>query len=74
MSAILKEDPRPIAGSGKNVPPELERIVERCLAKNAAQRFHSAHDLAFALTSLLSGGQAVSPLLPVSRASSSDRG
>ena len=67
MSAILKDDPRPIAGSARKVPPELERIVERCLAKNAAQRFHSAQDLAFALTGLLSGQQAVTLLPHISR-------
>jgi eukaryotic-like serine/threonine-protein kinase len=54
MAAILKEDPTPIADTGKQAPAELERVIERCLAKNPAQRFHSAHDLAFALRSTLS--------------------
>ncbi len=54
MAAILKEDPPPIAGTCKQAPAELERVIERCLAKDPAQRFHSAHDLAFALGSLLS--------------------
>jgi serine/threonine protein kinase len=54
MAAILKEDPPAIADSGKQAPAELERVIDRCLAKNPAQRFHSAHDLAFALRSLLS--------------------
>ncbi len=53
MAAILKEDPPAIADTGKQVPAELERVVDRCLAKNPAQRFHSAHDLAFALRGLL---------------------
>jgi eukaryotic-like serine/threonine-protein kinase len=54
MAAILKDDPPAIADSGKQAPAELERVIDRCLAKNPAQRFHSAHDLAFALRSLLS--------------------
>jgi serine/threonine protein kinase/tetratricopeptide (TPR) repeat protein len=55
MAAILKDDPPPIADTGVQVPAELERVIERCLARNPVQRFHSAHDLAFALRSLLSG-------------------
>jgi serine/threonine protein kinase len=54
MAAILKDDPAPIADTGKQAPAELERVIDRCLAKNPAQRFHSAHDLAFALRSMLS--------------------
>jgi eukaryotic-like serine/threonine-protein kinase len=57
MAEILKEDPPPITASGRQVPPELERVVERCLAKNALQRFHSADDLAFALTSMMGTSQ-----------------
>jgi len=53
MASILKDDPAPLAESGKQVPADLDRIVERCLAKNADERFHSAHDLAFALKSTL---------------------
>jgi serine/threonine protein kinase/cytochrome c-type biogenesis protein CcmH/NrfG len=54
MAAILKEDPPAIADSGKQVPAELERVIERCLAKEPGQRFHSAHDLAFALRGMIS--------------------
>jgi len=54
MAAILKEDPPAIDDTDKQAPAELERVIGRCLAKNPAQRFHSAHDLAFALRGLLS--------------------
>lgn len=54
MAAILKDDPPALAESGNSIAPELDRVIERCVAKNAAQRFHSAHDLAFALRSLAS--------------------
>lgn len=46
LGAILKDDPRPLPG---NVPTALARIVARCLEKEPAARFHSAHDLGLAL-------------------------
>jgi Tol biopolymer transport system component len=58
MSAILKEDPPDLGSSGVVVAPVLERIVGRCLEKNPAARFHSAHDLAFALEAV--GGDSAS--------------
>ncbi len=52
MTAILKEEPPEIAAGGAGVPPALQRIVQRCLEKKAAERFQSARDLAFALQAL----------------------
>jgi Tol biopolymer transport system component len=50
MSAILHEDPRELSSdNGQQVPPGIDRVVRRCLEKEKAQRFESAHDLAFAL-------------------------
>ena len=48
LNAILREDPPPMPPD-LHVPPGLTRILDRCLAKDPAARFHSAHDLAFAL-------------------------
>jgi eukaryotic-like serine/threonine-protein kinase len=59
MAAILRDEPAAIADSGKPSSPDLDRIIERCLAKIPAQRFHSARDLAFALRSLSSSSAAV---------------
>jgi Tol biopolymer transport system component len=53
LGAILKDDPRPLSG---NVPSVLAQIVARCLEKEPAARFHSAHDLGLALDSV--GGAA----------------
>ena len=51
IAAILKEDAAELpAASG--VPQPLERIVRRCLEKNPAERFHSAHDVGIALEAL----------------------
>ena len=58
MNAILKEEPKDLFEVAPSVPPGVERIVSRCLEKNAAERFQSARDLAFALESLSLGGPA----------------
>jgi serine/threonine protein kinase/tetratricopeptide (TPR) repeat protein len=66
LAAILKEEPPALADSGKPTSPEFQRVIERCLAKDPAQRFHSAHDLAFALRSMSSPEvvhKAASPLV-----------
>jgi Tol biopolymer transport system component len=52
MSAILREDPRPLPAAERQIPPALARIVDRCLEKDPAARFKSADDLAFALEAL----------------------
>ena len=52
MSAILNDDPPPLSQIAAGPPAGLQRIVNRCLAKNPEQRFQHASDLAFALESL----------------------
>src|SRR5439155_13453985 len=49
MTAVLSEDPPPLDAADLQVPVTLQRVVERCLAKNREQRFQSAKDLGFAL-------------------------
>ena len=67
LAAILKEEPPPLADSAKPGAPEFERVIERCLAKSPAQRFHSAHDLAFALRSLSSPAGEHKAAMPLAR-------
>jgi hypothetical protein len=50
MTAVLKDDPPELTGTGRLVSPTLERIVRRCLEKSPEQRFQSARDLSFALS------------------------
>ncbi|MBK8725503.1 MAG: protein kinase [Holophagaceae bacterium] len=51
IAAILKEDPPDLDDTSKPIPPGLRRILDHCLEKSPASRFHDAHDLAFALES-----------------------
>jgi Tol biopolymer transport system component len=53
LTAILREQPADMTGVTPPIPSGLSRIVDRCLEKNAAARFQSAHDLAFALEQLM---------------------
>jgi Tol biopolymer transport system component len=69
MSAILKEDPPAVSQITPSVPPGLQRIVNRCLAKNPAQRIQHASDLEFALEALSDSG--VSTVSGVHEAASS---
>ena len=52
ITAILNEEPASMSQLSPETPPGVERVVRRCLEKNAQQRFHSASDLAFALEAL----------------------
>jgi serine/threonine protein kinase len=49
FTAILEKDPEPITVSQPLAPPMLDRVVRACLAKDPADRFQSAHDLAMDL-------------------------
>ena len=42
MAGILKENPAAVTDTGTQIPSELGRVIHRCLAKNPAERFHSA--------------------------------
>jgi serine/threonine protein kinase/Tol biopolymer transport system component len=66
ISAILEKDPLELPLPDRHIPPGLERIIGRCLEKNAAARFKSADDLAFALESVSSQSDsaAVAPVTP----------
>ena len=52
MTAILREEPQALNDTGWQGPVELQRILARCLEKNAARRFQSASDLAFTMEAL----------------------
>ena len=60
MTAILREEPPELSETGWQGPPGLQRILGRCLEKNAERRFQSASDLAFALESLSGSSSQIS--------------
>ena len=43
--SIVNEEPEPLTAVRTGVPKELERIVDKCLAKDAAERYQHAEDL-----------------------------
>jgi Tol biopolymer transport system component len=49
MAAILTHEPQPLSALRRGVPASLDRIVQKCLAKDPNARWQSAADLAAAL-------------------------
>ena len=71
LSSILKDTPPPLTDLKPAFPPELARIVRRCLAKDPSRRYQSAIDLRNELDELkqelASGGFAQSPMVEPGR-------
>jgi Tol biopolymer transport system component len=49
VSAILTHDPQPLSAVLSGVPPGVDRVVKKCLAKDPDERWQSAADLTAAL-------------------------
>jgi len=52
LTAIIREEPKPISELSSKTPLQLRWITERCLAKDAEQRYASTRDLARELESV----------------------
>jgi serine/threonine-protein kinase len=52
LSAVLRDEVKPIRDLAPDTPAELEDVISRCLRKNPADRWQSMTDVATALTSL----------------------
>ena len=50
LSAVLRDDVRPMVELTPGVPPELEQIVRTCLRKNPGERFQSMREVLAVLT------------------------
>jgi len=70
ISAILTSEPRPISMHRAGVPDQLERILQKALAKNRDERYQSMRDFAVDLRRLLNDpdARAAPALRRVSRA------
>jgi eukaryotic-like serine/threonine-protein kinase len=73
LNAILKEDPPELDADKLRVAPGLERIVHHCLEKKPADRFQSARDLTFALSSLSDTSTAQRPAITTAERTSGRR-
>jgi len=49
LAAVLRDEPEPASSFSPAVPPELDRLLYRCLRKDPARRFQSMADLKVAL-------------------------
>jgi serine/threonine protein kinase/Tol biopolymer transport system component len=58
MSAVLRDEPKPMTELVTLAPPSFERTVRQCLAKDPDDRWQSAGDLKRELEWLASGGGA----------------
>ncbi len=52
LSAVLHIEPQPPSQAVPDIPPELERIIARCLKKDPARRWQSMADVKVALDEL----------------------
>src|SRR5438132_1540550 len=52
LHKIIHDDPPPLRELAPDLPPELQRIVRKCLAKDPDERYQSAKDLAIDLRGL----------------------
>ncbi|MGD2294723.1 MAG: protein kinase [Candidatus Aminicenantes bacterium] len=52
LAAVLKEDPKPVSAVNDEIPPEAERLLNRCLRKDPQRRWQTMSDLRVALMDL----------------------
>jgi Tol biopolymer transport system component/predicted Ser/Thr protein kinase len=65
ISAIMKEEPAPIATLQPMTPPALDRVVKTCIAKDPEDRFQTAHDAKLQLQWIAEVGSAAGVPAPV---------
>ena len=74
ISAIMKDDPRPMGELQSMAPPVLDRVVRRCLEKEPDERWQTAADLLAELKWVIEGGsQPDVPVLVVSKRKNRER-
>src|SRR5207237_4480670 len=67
ISAILRDEPKSISQIQPMTPPELDRVVKTCLAKDPDHRWQTAHDVKLQLEWIAEGGSQAGIPAPVSK-------
>jgi Tol biopolymer transport system component len=62
IAAIIGRDPPPISAVHSLTPPAVDRLVQKCLRKDADQRWQTARDLLDELKWIAEGGTAAAPV------------
>jgi len=65
IGAIMHTEPPPVSTVQPMTPPALDRVVKTCLAKDAEDRFQTAHDVKLQLQWIVEGGSLVGLPAPV---------
>jgi serine/threonine protein kinase/Tfp pilus assembly protein PilF len=71
-SSILRDLPPPVSTARANVPPDLERIVNRCLEKDPERRTQTAKDVRNELEFLRKGAPAPKPAPAAAKTTAAD--
>jgi serine/threonine protein kinase/Tol biopolymer transport system component len=64
-SGVLEKDPEPISTLQPMTPPALERAIQRCLAKDAEDRWQTARDLELELKWIAEAGSQPGAPIPL---------
>ena len=62
IAAIIGNDPPPISAVQSLTPPAVDRLVQKCLRKDADERWQTARDLLDELKWIAEGGTAAAPV------------
>jgi eukaryotic-like serine/threonine-protein kinase len=65
VAAILASDPQPISSVQPMSPPALDRVVRTCMAKDADERWQTAHDVRLQLEWIAEAGSKAGVPAPV---------
>ncbi len=65
IGSILRDDPPAVSELSPMTPPALNRVIKTCLAKDAEDRFQTAHDVKLQLQWIAEGGSAAGVPAPV---------
>ncbi|MCJ7756456.1 MAG: protein kinase, partial [Thermoanaerobaculales bacterium] len=65
IGAIMHEEPQPVSSIQPMTPPNLDRVIQSCLAKDPEDRWQTAHDVKLQLQWIAEGGSVVGLPAPV---------